>query len=186
VNIKIFDDLIPKYLQDYFELNILGQTSAEDKVIHPTIDFRCKYESTAIDGQKHPLSFVHILKSSTGVSPHLANFGLIPQAVCEEERLSLHEIMVARIYLTMPYDTKLSYCAPHIDFPFQHTVVLYYVNDSDGDTVFFDKNNQIVKSVSPKKGRVIIFDGLIYHGGGIPKKNHRCIVNFDILTKEIK
>lgn len=186
MNIKIYDDLIPKHLQDYFELSTLGRTSVEDEVLHPTIDFRCKYESTAVEGDKQPMSFVHILKSSTGISPHLANFGLIPQLVCQEQNLMLNEIMVARIYLILPYETKLTHYAPHVDFPFQHTVVLYYVNDADGDTVFFDKNNQIVKSVSPKRGRVVVFDGLLYHGGGIPKKGPRCAVNFDIITKELK
>jgi len=68
-----------------------------------------------------------------------------------------------------------------VDLPFDHLVVLYYVNDSDGDTVFFNKQNEIVKSVSPKKGRVVAFDGSIYHGGGIPKKGPRCAINFDIL-----
>ena len=186
MNIKIYDDLIPKHLQDYFELSILGRTSIEDEVMHPTVDLRCKYESTAHEGEKQPMSFVHILKSSTGTSEHQANFGLIPQLICQENKLILQEIIVARIYLILPYQTDLTHYAPHIDFPFQHTVVLYYVNDADGDTVFFDKNNNIIKSVSPKRGRVVMFDGLLYHGGGIPKHGPRCVVNFDIITKELK
>src|SRR5262249_52447019 len=28
---------------------------------------------------------------------------------------------------------------PHVDMPKQHWVVIYYVNDSDGDTLIFDK-----------------------------------------------
>jgi ectoine hydroxylase-related dioxygenase (phytanoyl-CoA dioxygenase family) len=65
-------------------------------------------------------------------------------------------------------------------------VVFYYVNDADGDTVFFDQNHQVMKSVSPKKGRLIIFDGTLYHGGGIPKKGPRCAINFNILTTKPK
>ena len=60
-------------------------------------------------------------------------------------------------------------------------VILYYVNDADGDTVFFDGNNNIVKSVTPKKGTAVLFNGHILHAGGIPKKHSRCIVNYNIL-----
>jgi hypothetical protein len=81
----------------------------------------------------------------------------------------------------MPYDTQLEHYAPHTDLPFDHLVVLYYVNDADGDTVFFNEKNEIIKSVSPKRGRVVAFDGRILHGGGIPKAGPRCAINFDIL-----
>jgi hypothetical protein len=67
-----------------------------------------------------------------------------------------------------------------VDLPFDHLVVLYYVNDADGDTVFFNEKNEIIKSVSPKRGRVVAFDGSIYHGGGVPKNGPRCAINFDV------
>jgi hypothetical protein len=182
VMIKVWDDLIPKYLQDYYELITLGVNGEE--FVHPTVDFRCKYESTAEEEQltHPPLSFVHILKSNTRVSEHLDNFGMIAQAACANNSLTLKDIMVARIYITVPYDTELKHYAPHVDYPGKHTVVIYYVNDADGPTVFFDKNNNIVQSVEPKKGRVVMFDGEMLHGGGIPKKGPRCIINFDLWT----
>jgi hypothetical protein len=89
---------------------------------------------------------------------------------------------IYEIDVNKEYKTKLKNYAAHQDFSFKHTVVLYYVNDADGDTVFFDNDNNIVQSVSPKRGRVVVFDGEIYHGGGIPKIGPRCVVNFDILT----
>jgi hypothetical protein len=180
--IKVYDDLVPKYLQDYLELITLGVN--KDEFIHPTVEFRCKYESTADEktSTHPPLSFVHILKSSTRTSEYLENFGLVAQAACSQENLLLKDIMVARVFITVPYKTDLEHYAPHVDYPGKHTVVIYYVNDADGDTVFFDKNNKVVKSVSPKKGRVVIFDGEILHGGGIPKTGPRCLVNFDLWT----
>lgn len=183
--IKVIDDLIPKHLQDYFELITLGKTEREDEVLHPSIDFRVKYESTADEEGDRPMSFVHVLKSSTKTSSHLENFGLIPQIVCDHLNWQLRDILVARLYLILPYNSKLNHYAPHVDFPFPHTVVLYYLNDADGDTVFFDSKGNITERVSPKKGRVLVFDGTLYHGGGIPKKGPRSVVNFDILTKEV-
>ena len=51
---------------------------------------------------------------------------------------------------------------------------------ADGDTILFNDQGDIMKSVTPKKGRVLVFDGSILHGGGIPKKGPRCIVNYDV------
>jgi hypothetical protein len=180
VNIKVFDDVIPEHLQEFYELSILGRSG--EKAIHPIINLKCKYESTAEVAEYPPLSFVHLLKSSTTVSEHLPNFGLIPQLVCAADNKILKDIIVARAFIVMPYETNIEHYAPHVDLPFAHTVVLYYVNDADGDTVFFDKQQNIIKQVSPKRGRVIMFDGTLYHGGGVPKQGPRCVVNFDILT----
>ena len=52
-------------------------------------------------------------------------------------------------------------------------------NDSDGDTVFFEKE-KVIKKVTPKKGRIVLFDGETLHSGGFPTDNPRCIVNFNI------
>jgi hypothetical protein len=181
--IKVYDDLIPQHLQDYFEMVTLGKSSEE--LIHPTVDFKCKYETTAYEAEREyaPISFVHVLRSNTALSPHLENFSLIPMAACQENNLILRNIVVARIFITMPYDTTLEHYAPHVDYPGEHTVCIYYVNDADGDTVFFDKaGKNIIQRVTPKKGRVVLFDGKILHGGGIPKNGPRCIVNFDLHT----
>lgn len=66
---------------------------------------------------------------------------------------------------------------------------IYYVNDSDGDTIFFEKptsNNveelKIITRMQPKKGTLVYFDSQIIHAGQLPKKhNNRCIINFNFL-----
>ena len=85
---------------------------------------------------------------------------------------------------------------PHIDFRDQpeHKIVLYYVNDIDGDTVLFknttkDTSSQLALqennltemiSVKPKKGRCVIFDGDRYHATGRPRVDFRCVLNYNI------
>ena len=70
-----------------------------------------------------------------------------------------------------------------------HLVCLYYVMDSDGDTVFFDKmcesderpsfkDCNIIKSVTPKQGRVVLFNGRRYHANNLPQKHLRSVINF--------
>jgi hypothetical protein len=70
---------------------------------------------------------------------------------------------------------------PHIDFNFPHTVLLYYVNDSSGSTIFYDNKLDVIKKVVPKRGSVVVFDGSIYHSSTPPITNdYRCVINFNI------
>ena len=76
--------------------------------------------------------------------------------------------------------TGIGYNMPHIDLDAPHKVGLYYVNESDGDTVFFNKDNQVEKRVQPKKGSVVIFDGSTYHASSCPLyHNKRVVINFN-------
>lgn len=72
---------------------------------------------------------------------------------------------------------------PHIDEPsMKHWVCIYYVNDSDGDTLFFDneKDCNITDSISPKKGRFLFFKGNKLHTGKHPiDTNVRIVINMD-------
>ena len=174
----IIDNCIPEFYQDYFEGLALGQTKGYE--IESSLPWTAKYEQTAKEGDVIPLSFKHILKSSAELSPHLTNFARIPQIVVNKLGYPLNSIIFARLFLTIPYETELKNHAPHTDLDFPHTSLIYYVNDADGDTVFFDDDENIVERVTPKKGRCVIFDGLIPHGAGIPSKGPRCIVNYNL------
>ena len=61
---------------------------------------------------------------------------------------------------------------------------MLYLNDSDGYTVIFDENKDIKKKISPKKNRVVIFDGMSYHAGSHPcKSNTRMLLNINFNYK---
>ena len=83
---------------------------------------------------------------------------------------------------------------PHIDFDFPHIASIYYVNDSDGDTIFYNQKtydtNQIdnldlqeYKRVTPKANRLVIFEGDIVHTGSSPvNSKKRILINSNFLT----
>lgn len=174
--IKIIDDCIPKKLQDHFEAITLGITDGME--IDPLIEFKCKYEPTAMDDRCKPISFKHILKSSAESSNHIINFSKIAINCFPE----MQDILFARIFITIPYDTGKKHHAPHVDLNYPHTSLIYYVNDADGDTVFFEKDYKtIMQSVTPRKGRAVLFNGLIPHAAGIPTNGPRCIVNYNLI-----
>jgi hypothetical protein len=85
--------------------------------------------------------------------------------------------------LNIPISLEELYSNTHVDDDIEHIVLIYYANDIDGDTILFDKNNEILKSISPKKGKVVLFDGSINHCPSWPKEKNRYSLNYNIVIK---
>ena len=95
-------------------------------------------------------------------------------------KMETSEILRCKANLKFKTDNNRKHNIFHIDSPHPHKVLIYYVNDSDGDTYLQLENS--IKTVKPKKGRVLIFDGKIMHAANHPKKNDkRLIINFNML-----
>ncbi|MGI9305408.1 MAG: hypothetical protein ACR2RB_22305 [Gammaproteobacteria bacterium] len=82
--------------------------------------------------------------------------------------------------------TPDGYNTPHVDFDEPHQVLLYYVNDSDGDTFIFDRTPdgdfQVLKRIPPRQGRFVLFDGAHYHAGSHPQSHDlRIVLNIDFV-----
>jgi len=71
---------------------------------------------------------------------------------------------------------------PHIDEKTDHQTILYYLNNSDGDTYFYKKDKKTIdKQVTPEQNKAILFDGLIYHASSKPVKNmYRIVLNINL------
>lgn len=79
--------------------------------------------------------------------------------------------------------TKMSYGIPHVDTNEKHYVLIYYVNNCDGDTVLFNESEKVFARISPKKGRLLMFNGNTLHAGGHPSVSQsRCVINFNLKT----
>ncbi len=77
-------------------------------------------------------------------------------------------------------DTK--HHVPHVDRSKDdqpYKVMIYYVMDSDGTTGIFE-GNELIGEVEPKKGRVLLMDGDVFHASQCPKKhNQRIVINYN-------
>ena len=111
--------------------------------------------------------------------------------VCKKMDFDNLKIIQGRSFLQFPLNLKdRTPDTPHIDIENkEHLVALYYVCDSDGDTIIYNERKDqglkatsytIKEKVTPKQGRMVIFDGTLYHTAEQPKDNIRCVVNYDL------
>ena len=77
---------------------------------------------------------------------------------------------------------------PHVDrkdlsvYGSRWKTAIYYVNDSDGDTLFFDDEENIIHRQTPKANTLVIFDGNTYHAPQLPLiTNRRIVININVL-----
>lgn len=86
-------------------------------------------------------------------------------------------------------ESKGKYHAPHIDVANEDAFsMVYYLHDSDGDTILFDKklskfggHTDLVEldRITPKKGRAVIFNSNRFHASSSPLiDQRRVIVNY--------
>jgi len=184
--IEVIDNLINDYNHNHIEKTLLDNTKFDYKFVR----------DVTIEGneQQRPGFYHMLMQDNKKVSP-FANLAVdIVTHSCIKSNLIPKKILQARSFLQLPLAAHYrgdNVDTPHIDNVENHIVILYYVNDSDGCTVIYDKKYEEgktvkfdelkeIKRVEPKKGRVVIFNGLHYHTGEQPNSNLRSIINCNI------
>lgn len=118
---------------------------------------------------------------------------------CEKAKLEFHALLRIRVGLFTRTPSDAAHHNPHVDFSQPHRTAVYYVNDSDGDTVIFNETIDdvslersadyanrgrftIAGTVPPQKGKMCSFDGRYYHASSYPTKaTKRIAVTFNFV-----
>jgi hypothetical protein len=190
---KIVDNVVSKKYQDLIEHLLLEETTwfLKDNISLPNTD-RVFYGAGRV--------FVHPPEPSDRNAPYF--FSLLTEGLdkagIDFEEFNLKKILRIASFYTQPGPT-VSLSDVHVDTSEPHLVAIYYVTDSDGDTVIttskFDgqgewremphKETEVLHRVTPQKGRMVIFDGWRYHYSITPTKGRRCIVNYNIAREVV-
>ena len=185
--IYVFDDIIEKDYQNKIKNILIGEGRYNDE------DFPWYYiddvtASGDYENQKRG-AFVHdYVDYEYGIESdfHYLFLDLI-KASCSKLKIKEVDALQGRSFLQLPTNIKREDVdSPHTDMQFKHFVMLYYVCDSDGDTIIYnekmisEKGFTVQKKVTPKQGRVVLFNGSLYHTAQQPNHGIRCVVNYDL------
>ena len=101
--------------------------------------------------------------------------------------IKYEDILRTQINLQIPTPSNPgnnTHNTPHVDFPSISKptfTLIYYVNDCDGDTIFFDSDLNIRQKVTPKKGKIALFNGNLPHTSTHPLLNNRYIISYSFI-----
>ena len=190
--ILVIDDFIDKDYQEDIK-NILLAREEWGEFLFPWHYVDDVTAGLDDDNQGRPgLSHVYVEYNDDGSSDLVSSFHdlFIPmlELACGTLEIPTAKILQGRSFMQFPLNLKSDEVdTPHIDLDegHRHIVVLYYVKDSDGDTVIYNERTEsdtytVKQKVTPKQGRVVIFDGGQYHTAEQAVNSVRCIVNYNL------
>lgn len=209
-DILIFDDFIPKWYQDEIERILFEEAQWMLKYditySKENFDFLLKSGKKL----KPRPGFNHALfASGQVVSPIHLFLKPMLYTGCEKINVNLQEVLLGRSFLQLPLSNPDHFDIKdplHVDGYYDHLVFLYYVVSSDGQTLITDYTHNpsdsielvyekkytenlidvryedcnIIKRVTPKKGRLVLFNGKHYHAGEQSKDSIRCVINYNL------
>jgi len=121
-------------------------------------------------------------------------FNPIVQRFLKKYNLNFKKYLRGCINLTFPMKND-NIGKPHVDHIIPHSSMIIYLNDSDGETIFFDynydflkdeqsnfielnKNKKILKEIKPEKYKIVYIKDSLFHCLRFPKKDRRLISVF--------
>ena len=188
--ILLFDDIIDLEYQDKIKKILLSDYQYEGYEFpwYFTQDVTSHKDKNS---QKRSAFFHSYVKSgddTMGTVDSVFHNLFVPllDSVCSKIDKQNITIIKGRSFLQLPINFRGEReDSPHVDIFDDHFVILYYVCDSDGDTIIYNEqvksdNYTVQKRITPKQGRVVLFDGSYYHTAEQPLNNVRCVVNYDL------
>lgn len=183
---KVIDNFLPSAYQDAMEELMLSQ-----EFPWYLNTWTLTYDSTFPKNNWDTYQFTHrFYDGGQGRSQYYNLVSLIGYHLMLTENVDTSSILRIKANLNVPVNGYAGQHYPiHVDYDHNNFLTcIYYVNDSDGDTIFFNQEHtEELGRVSPKKGRLVYFDGNTPHAGCPPTKHDtRCIINLNFKPKETK
>jgi hypothetical protein len=195
--IKVIDDAMPVSMQEHIEDSVYSRPL----IYQPNTSYM-SWEKTIESLKRDPNivdngQFFHMCMNNGTIH---SNYFLacVPVLYLYAEKAGIKVNEIKRVKLNLMTQDKLfdplNYNAPHVDTSGTYAFV-YYVNDSDGDTVLFnefqhtdyehdtqDNPLTISQRISPKRGRGVFFESSRYHASSSPKDTAlRWVLNFNFV-----
>lgn len=192
----IIDNAIPKTYQSHIqsmihELQWLWSSntsfSPDDPQYKSAVDL-LKTDSCIVENGQ----FTHTVYANREIKSQIYGFVVpILYMFADKAEIPVHNISRIRINLLLQDKTfkNYSYNFPHTD-PDSDKSFIYYINDADGDTVFFNefKSDEFPKTVTmnsrvtPRQGSGVFFNSSQYHASCNPVQTPaRYIINFNFI-----
>ena len=200
--ILVIDDFIDKEYQEKIKNTLIGGTDNKNKHHESEFPWYFIEDVTAAgdEGNQQRAGFGHqyvilpddepVIQPGIAVSDFHTLFLPLLQRAAMKLGLPRVDVYQGRSFLQFPLkNIDISEVdSPHVDIDnFRHFVVLYYVCDSDGDTIIYNEKEYGLEKyterqrVSPKQGRCVIFDGTQMHTAEQPiNSNIRYVVNYNL------
>jgi hypothetical protein len=183
----VIENIIEKQYQDFIEELLFGGQFPWNLINDIT------YGNQKLDSKNQTPGLNHVFfDRGQGNNYYHLVLPILLQAL-GKANLKILDVITVRSFLQLASPNRREHNNPHVDKDFPHYAFLYYVNNSDGDTFFFEETTeQIPKSsvtektkfvvkerFSPKKGTIVIFDGKQYHASSSPSEGKRCVINYN-------
>jgi hypothetical protein len=190
--IKLIDNLVSDFYKEDLQNGIFSSEFAWVHYDQTAGGFNKNFSWIEDSNTEETSLLTH--KPSRNLKDEIVSFDPLFYKVAELVGYRIHLLRV-KINLMLPLKKlhPLSYNRPHIDHPDANAkTLLYYVNDSDGDTVIFDKTYtgehpgelKIIERIRPKAGSAILFDSNRYHASSTPSIGKRSAINVIFLPYE--
>ena len=188
--ILVFDDIIDLEYQERIKSILLGDETFEGYYF-PWYFTQDVTKQKDKDSQKRSAFFHGYVRDNDdiiGIIDSVFHYLIVSllENACNKIGKQSVNVIQGRSFLQLPINYKGEReDSPHIDTSDDHFVMLYYVCDSDGDTIIYNEQEKsdsytVQKRITPKQGRVVLFDGSYYHTAEQPLNNIRCVVNYDL------
>ena len=191
IPVKIIDNFLPEFLAREIENTLLSSNfpwyyvndislPTNDDVADKDTDYKSPYG----------LTHWYWYNDEGQNSPYYSLVNMIPKFALEHCGMDpVHSVFQCRSFLHLPKQRHEKHDGIHIDTKIPHTVLLYYANDcEEAPTYLFtdETGEEVAMTIKPKRNRLAIFAGDIYHASSQPENSARAIVNFDVIHLEDK